>query len=553
MSALTEILSHYPEAYTNQTVLSFPGKKQLNVRFIGRYYRFENFAAVLGEQQQNQLLNWLVPESTVAPDLTFYHEYDPQLTGDGFRLAVTADHKVRVTTQNLRGLRYAYQLLEQLISIRAGQITCPMVKVKNPHPLALRGVIEGFYGQPWTHQDRIDVLHYLGQQRLNTYMYAPKDDAYQRKDWRELYPEAQQANFRELLQVSQKEQIDFYYMISPGNDINLAEPADLAVLCHKLQQMIDLGFNRFGLLFDDIDYHLKGAAAVEFGSAAAAHANLANQVNRFLRSKLTRYQLVVCPTEYDNAQGSPYLHELTAAMDPEIAMFWTGPSTLAAQISQADLAQMAAVYQRPMIIWDNVPVNDYQRDAELLFLSPYENRTAQISNPHYQVVGVVANPMAEWEPSKLTVGTMANFLWQPAAYDDQRALHEQVAALVQPDLQAAFLTFIDFNRNRFTQETLLFEQKVWIAEEKQSEITTQLTRLVAAATTLQTGVANSPLLKQMAPWLARPAKDLALWQAYLAGNATQVASLQKELQAYPHRMVTDLVAAYLLAHPLTLD
>ncbi len=43
-----------------------------------------------------------------------------------------------------------------------------------------RGVIEGFYGPPWSHQDRLDVLRFMGREGLNTYIYAPKDDPYHR-------------------------------------------------------------------------------------------------------------------------------------------------------------------------------------------------------------------------------------------------------------------------------------------------------------------------------------------------------------------------------------
>jgi hypothetical protein len=58
---------------------------------------------------------------------------------------------------------------------------------------AERGVVEGFYGTPWTHQDRVDILRFEGAHGMNVYYYAPKDDPYHRKLWRDAYPpEAQQ-------------------------------------------------------------------------------------------------------------------------------------------------------------------------------------------------------------------------------------------------------------------------------------------------------------------------------------------------------------------------
>lgn len=40
-------------------------------------------------------------------------------------------------------------------------------------------------------------------------MYAPKDDDYQRKQWRDLYPEDWVTYFKELLAVAKEEGIDF--------------------------------------------------------------------------------------------------------------------------------------------------------------------------------------------------------------------------------------------------------------------------------------------------------------------------------------------------------
>ena len=45
-------------------------------------------------------------------------------------------------------------------------------------PIQLRGIVEGFYGTPWTYEDRADLINFCGQQNLNAYIYAPKDDPF---------------------------------------------------------------------------------------------------------------------------------------------------------------------------------------------------------------------------------------------------------------------------------------------------------------------------------------------------------------------------------------
>ena len=48
-------------------------------------------------------------------------------------------------------------------------------------PIPLRGVVEGFYGTPWTFQDRADIIDFCRRNNLNSYVYAPKDDPYHRE------------------------------------------------------------------------------------------------------------------------------------------------------------------------------------------------------------------------------------------------------------------------------------------------------------------------------------------------------------------------------------
>ena len=51
----------------------------------------------------------------------------------------------------------------------------------------LKGVIEGFYGRPWSQSQRLELLERMQQLGLNTYLYCPKDDLKHRALWREPY------------------------------------------------------------------------------------------------------------------------------------------------------------------------------------------------------------------------------------------------------------------------------------------------------------------------------------------------------------------------------
>lgn len=53
--------------------------------------------------------------------------------------------------------------------------------------IPMRGIVEGFYGTPWSHADRLEMLHFSKEKKFNAYIYAPKDDPYHRAKWREPY------------------------------------------------------------------------------------------------------------------------------------------------------------------------------------------------------------------------------------------------------------------------------------------------------------------------------------------------------------------------------
>ena len=57
----------------------------------------------------------------------------------------------------------------------------------------ISGVIEGFYGRPWTEAQRIEMMDWIAAAGMNLYVYAPKDDVKLRARWREPYTDAEMA------------------------------------------------------------------------------------------------------------------------------------------------------------------------------------------------------------------------------------------------------------------------------------------------------------------------------------------------------------------------
>ena len=60
------------------------------------------------------------------------------------------------------------------------------------------GIIEGFYGKPWTWEEREETVAWLARHGYKFYLYAPKADPYLRRRWQEPYPPSLADRLRSL-------------------------------------------------------------------------------------------------------------------------------------------------------------------------------------------------------------------------------------------------------------------------------------------------------------------------------------------------------------------
>ena len=88
-----------------------------------------------------------------------------------------------------------------------------------------RGVVEGFYGPPYTHADRLWLLDRLGAWGMNRYVYAPKDDPLHRAQWRDPYPADALREFAELVERGRAAGVEVGFAVSPGLTIVTGDSA----------------------------------------------------------------------------------------------------------------------------------------------------------------------------------------------------------------------------------------------------------------------------------------------------------------------------------------
>ena len=294
----------------------------------------------------------------------------------------------------------------------------------------LFGVVEGFYGRPWSAAQRRQLLGWLQANGLNAYMYAPKDDAKHRAVWRERYDRSEAAELAALVRECRRHGVRFIYAISPGLDLQYTAPADLEALRAKLKQVHGLGVRDFAVLFDDINPELSAADKSRFGTPAAAQAYVANTVLGWVRA-WTRGggRLLFCPTEYcgrfaqPGVAESPYLRTLGEQLAPEIAVLWTGPEIISEEIPVDSIRELQRVLRRRPMLWDNLHANDY--DMRRLYLGPYAGRPGELLG---EISGILQNPNCQFEANFIPVRTLGAYVRLGASYVPAAAYQEALLA-----------------------------------------------------------------------------------------------------------------------------
>lgn len=286
-----------------------------------------------------------------------------------------------------------------------------------------RGVIEGFYNDPWPHQERLKMISFLEDAGFNYYIYAPKVEPFHRQLWREAYPAAELKNFAELVVACRAHGITFNYGISPGLDMDFKDAAEVVRLKEKLKSLFDTGIRAFTLCFDDIPSASRADRAV-----GEVQVKIVNDVFDYLRSLDPGVQLFFVPTVYSrtpsyykkkNSKKLGYL-EAMAGIKREVGIMWTGPAEVfSPRIDKESAMEFKLLWERPVLIWDNYPVNDVALRNNI-FMGPYLGRSHDLGDA---VGGIFLNPMYLPNASKVPLYTAGKYMTRPE-YDPWQAYDE---------------------------------------------------------------------------------------------------------------------------------
>lgn len=301
------------------------------------------------------------------------------------------------------GLTTLYHVLKQMDSF-----TIRNFVTEDYADVISRGFIEGYYGEPWSIQDRVDLMDFGGYYKSNSYFYAPKDDPKHNAQWRAPYNEEEIADMARLADAGNRSKNRFVYAIHPfmsnvfrfNNDDNYN--ADFEVLTTKLEQMLDVGVRQFSILGDDANVP---------GGDADNYVRLLVDLTDWIVEKQADYPglkkiIPFVPNDYGGWGDSDQIQALKQ-LPENVQIVMTG-GRVWGEVSQDFTSTFTKNAGRGPYMWINWPVTDNSKQHLIMggghkFLQPGVDPA--------NIEGIVLNPMQQSEPSKLSIFYGAAYSW----------------------------------------------------------------------------------------------------------------------------------------------
>ena len=336
------------------------------------------------------------------------------------------------------GLASLEQILEQTAAEEVQEVT-----LYDYADQQSRGLVEGYYGYPYTMAVKADLMRFMMRYKMNTYLYGAKSDPYHSQYWKESYPKnltdeqvkngwMSQDMLRSICEVSQETKVNFIWAIHPGNDFT-GSGSVISDIMGKFEKMYNLGVRQFAVFVDD----------VSVPSDAATHtlnANRLTELQRAIERKWNREGAApadtVKPIHFvPQVYASSFVAEdvrrsffRALSSTPENVVIYTTGWGVWSVPNSGDLNVVKDDLGRNVAWWWNYPCND-NADGQLYTMDMYSNfydmpavnSNAILPSALQNGLGIVANPMQEGEVSKIPLFSVADYAWNNKGFNNLKS------------------------------------------------------------------------------------------------------------------------------------
>lgn len=483
------------DSYTKNKAIEVLSRKNVKAS-IGDDISTEKGNLLLGVYSSKEKV-----DSYITEDVSYISEKI-----DSYYLSIK-DNNIVILGKDSDSVYYGLSTLDLIFQQTQDEVR--ELEIKDYSSSYYRGFIEGYYGIPWTSEERKELMRFGSKFKSNIYIYAPKDDAYHSSCWRDLYAENDLEILKEQIEVGRETKTKLAWALHPfmSNKITADNyDASLQIVEKKFNQLYEAGVRQFVISADDVEVT---GGLLEDGSL---HNKLLNDVATFLKAKNDCNDLVFVPSAYCyqaeqrlKVDLNKYYASLMKDLDDSIHIMWTGDD-VCSSMESGRFTEFTNLTNKKPFFWLNWPVNDYSTDH--LLMGKGEVLNINYTDDTVPFEGMVTNPMQQAEPSKLSIFAICDYTWNPNKFNVDKSYNDSFKYIEEKEYESlksisSHLTNATLYEGKYFEEAK--DLKELITEYETTNDVTKLveyfTKFTASIESFKANAKNTKLKDSMLPWI----------------------------------------------------
>lgn len=483
------------DSYTKNKAIEVLSRKNVKAS-IGDDISTEKGNLLLGVYSSKEKV-----DSYITEDVSFISEKI-----DSYYLSIK-DNNIVILGKDSDSVYYGLSTLDLIFQQTQDEVR--ELEIKDYSSSYYRGFIEGYYGIPWTSEERKELMRFGSKFKSNIYIYAPKDDAYHSSCWRDLYAENDLEILKEQIEVGRETKTKLAWALHPfmSNKITADNyDASLQIVEKKFNQLYEAGVRQFVISADDVEVT---GGLLEDGSL---HNKLLNDVATFLKAKNDCNDLVFVPSAYCyqaeqrlKVDLNKYYASLMKDLDDSIHIMWTGDD-VCSSMESGRFTEFKNLTNKKPFFWLNWPVNDYSTDH--LLMGKGEVLNINYTDDTVPFEGMVTNPMQQAEPSKLSIFAICDYTWNSNKFNVDKSYNDSFKYIEEKEYESlkaisSHLTNANLYEGKYFEEAK--DLKELITEYETTNDVTKLveyfTKFTASIESFKANAKNTKLKDSMLPWI----------------------------------------------------
>lgn len=457
--------------------------------------------------------------------------------------------------------------LEQMLD--GGTSDLPAVVINDYADQQNRGIVEGYYGLPYSLDVKKDLMRFMKRYKLNTYLYGAKCDYYHSNHWQDAYPTSitaeqekmgymTQSMMKELTATAHECKVNFIWAIHPGNNL-VNSSTVVADVVNKYAMMYKLGVRQFAVFADDVsvpdtDEGMKTTAdhITAIQQAIEAKWNKTYTTAADTVRPLQFVPQIYCRAFASSADQFNRFFNALSSIPSSVTIYTTGWGVWSVP-NNSDFNTTQDQLGRQVAWWWNYPCNDNGEGKSQIYpmdmysnFADMPNVTSSATLPSEitaSTCGIVSNPMCQGEVSKTALFSVADYAWNNKGFDNLTSWEASFKGILPGNekAQAAYRFLAPYLRynDPATLNTLITRFK---STKKATDLIALMDEIVTNCETMQALESSTVdgerlLYNDLQTWLLRlhdmaaetkslltlatqADKDETVWPAYLTDKAS---------------------------------